>query len=276
MILNDLLLERQTEFKPASGQEAFEKKWRENLVTFDSASLTQMATINLLRRTDTKFVFPLTYLPSLLDNLQPLYRILEVDGVRLQQYQTVYFDTPDFQFYQQHHNGRRDRFKLRVRTYLNSELDYLEVKRKDSHDFTQKSRLKMELPINSQSPEVRSFLRNSLPFNQVTLVPKLTNRFYRISLISKSDWERLTLDLHLRFLSPSGEFSLPGIVVAEVKQPHFSVRSSFIQQMRRSGYHPTRFSKYCIGVALAYPYVKRNAFKPLLLDLQRLVLGGSR
>jgi hypothetical protein len=43
--------------------------------------------------------------------------------------------------------------------------------------------------------------------------------------------------------------------------------------MRQEGYRPTRFSKYCIGIALAYPDIKRNAFKPLLLDLQKLVLG---
>jgi hypothetical protein len=275
MILNDQWLEQQTKFKRTPKQEAFEKKWKRNLTIFEPASLPQVANVNLMRRMDTKFVFPITLLPSLLDNLQPSYRILEVDGVRLQQYQTLYFDTPDFRFYRQHHNGQRDRFKLRVRSYLNSELDYLEVKRKDNHNFTQKSRLKAELPITGYAPEIKSFLDTTLPYNKATLVPKITNQFYRISLLSKFDWERLTLDLHLRFLSPSGEFSLPGIVIAEVKQPHFSVHSTFMHQMRRAGYRSTRFSKYCVGVALAYPHLKRNAFKPLLRNIQKLVLGGS-
>jgi hypothetical protein len=200
--------------------------------------------------------------------------VLEVNGVRLQHYQTLYFDTPDFRLYQQHHNGQRDRFKLRVRSYLDSDLDYLEVKRKDNHDVTQKSRVETGSPVNSQTPEIRSFLQKSFPLSETPLVPKITNQFYRISLVSRIDSERLTLDLNLRFFSPSGEFSLPGIVVAEVKQPHFSVRSAFIQEMRRNGFRPTRFSKYCVGVALAYPHLKRNAFKPLLLNLERLVLGG--
>ena len=227
-----------------------------------------------MQRTDTKYVFPESHLLDLLDDLNRDYAILEVDNVRMQEYQTLYFDTPDFQFYQQHHNGQRDRFKLRVRSYLDSDLNYIEVKRKDNHNRTQKTRLLTDSHVEGGSPEIQSFLESALPLShQAHLVPKITNRFSRIALVSKHDQERMSLDLDLRFMSPSGQFSLPGIVIAEVKQPHFSIHSVFIQKMRDAGCRPTRFSKYCVGVALAYPYVKRNAFKPLLLDLQKLVLG---
>jgi len=229
-----------------------------------------------MKRTDTKFVFPSIRLPAILDNLQPAYRVLEVDdAVRLQHYQTLYFDTPDFQLYLQHHNGQRDRFKLRMRSYLNSKINYLEVKKKDNHNVTRKSRVETPFPLNGQSADIQSFLKTTFPFSDLTMVPKITNQFYRISLVSRMDAERLTLDLNLRFFGPSGSFAIPGIVIAEVKQPHFSLHSPFIAEMRHAGYHPTQFSKYCIGVALAYPHLKRNAFKPLLLTLERLVIGGN-
>ena len=115
-------------------------------------------------------------------------------------------------------------------------------------------------------------LRFPFPIRHI-LSPKSQIGFNRIALVSKHDQERMSLDLDLRFMSPSGQFSLPGIVIAEVKQPHFSVHSVFIQKMREEGYRPINFSKYCVGIALAYPFLKRNAFKPLLLDLQKLVLG---
>ncbi len=276
MILNSRFYEQETKTKPSTEPSAFEQKWNQILGQLNPISLEQSVNAKLMKRTDTKFVFPSILLPAILDNLKSVYRILEVDDhVRLQHYQTLYFDTPDFQLYQQHHNGQRDRFKLRVRSYLNSDINYLEVKKKDNHNVTRKSRVETPFPLNGQSSDIQAFLKTTFPLSNMPMVPKITNQFYRISLVSRMDAERLTLDLNLRFFSPSGNFSIPGIVIAEIKQPHFSLHSPFIAEMRNSGFRPTCFSKYCIGVALAYPHLKRNAFKPLLLNLEKLVLGGS-
>ena len=274
MIVNGPLVDQENQFTQAQSMRALKRDCAVVLEEFDTLSLPELMGAKLMNRTDTKYVFPESRLLEILKELNHDYAILEVDNVRMQEYQTLYFDTPDFQFYQQHHNGQRDRFKLRVRSYLDSDLNYIEVKRKDNHNHTQKSRLITDSHVNGDSPEIQSFLAAALPLShQAHLFPKITNRFNRIALVSKHDQERMSLDLDLRFMSPSGQFSLPGIVIAEVKQPHFSVHSVFIQKMRGAGYRPTDFSKYCVGIALAYPFLKRNAFKPLLLDLQKLVLG---
>ena len=276
MFVNDPLVDQETRFRNNPSRNAWKRNCTVALENFDPLSLPEIQDAALMKRTDTKYVFPESRLLDILAGLNPTYAVLEVEKVRMQEYQTLYFDTPDFRLYHQHHNGQRDRFKLRVRSYLDSDVQFIEVKRKDNHDRTRKTRLLMDNRVDGHSPEVQSFLESALPLHHRTpLVPKITNRFDRITLVSKRDMERMTLDLDLRFLSPSGQFSLPGIVIAEVKQPHFSVQSVFIQRMRRTGYHPTRFSKYCIGVALAYPDLKRNAFKPVLLDIQRLVLGTA-
>jgi SPX domain protein involved in polyphosphate accumulation len=67
--------------------------------------------------------------------------VLEINGARLHHYQTLYFDTRDFALYSQHHNGQRARYKVRVREYLDSEMAFLEVKRKTNQNRTIKSRL---------------------------------------------------------------------------------------------------------------------------------------
>ena len=275
MLIKGPLLELEKGFSEATSNNPIKIACTEILDRFDSVSLSELRGTKLMRRTDTKYLFQEEQLPQILENLSADYDVLSVGGVRIQHYLTRYYDTPDFTFYRQHHNGQRDRFKLRVRSYLDSDLSFLEVKRKDNLDRTQKSRLETPYWANHNSPDVASFLEYALPEIQPPLVPKITNQFYRIALVSKHDRERLSLDLDLRFLSPSGQFSLPGIVVAEVKQPYFSVHASFIQKMREANYRPTSFSKYCIGVALAYPNLKRNAFKPLLLEIQQLVVGGA-
>ncbi len=270
MILNNQFYEQETKPGPPLNKRLLNKSGRRSRAN-GPYHPRRSAGAKLMKRTDTKFVFPSILLPAILDNLSPTYRILEVDNnVRLQHYQTLYFDTPDFQLYQQHHNGQRDRFKLRVRSYLNSEINYLEVKKKDNHNVTRKSRVETPYPLNGQSSDIQSFLKTTFPMSNLPMVPKITNQFYRISLVNRLGAERLTLDLNLRFFSPSSTFSIPGIVIAEIKQPHLSLQSPFVAEMRHAGYRPTQFSKYCIG-GCPWPILTSRGMpsNPLLFELRK-------
>ena len=83
--------------------------------------------------------------------------------------------------------------------------------------------------------------------------------------------ERLTLDVDLSFWTEMRSVTLPGVAVAEVKQDRIDRGSGFMQQMHSLGIQPTGFSKYCIGVALLFPQIKHNNFKPKLRLLQHLI-----
>ena len=264
--------ETRLEESPRPKENAFSSN--EVLKIFSPVLLDEIQEVRLLKRSDTKFLFHESLLPGILKKLTEDYHVLEVKGERMQRYKTRYYDTPDFELYHQHQNGQRERYKLRFRSYLNSNVDYLEVKCKDNHGCTQKSRIISENSSLKRTPDINVFLRAVFPLFQKTYIPTITNNFYRIALVSKYDQERLSLDLDIRFLSPFTQFSLPGMVVAEVKQPRFSVHSAFIQQMRFMGCRPASFSKYCVGVAMAYPKIKRNAFKPLLRDIKKIIIGG--
>ena len=273
MMIYDQTLHQETYLDKKSHNDESIQAIEDILKTFEPLSLQDSGDVRLLKRMDTKYLFTESLLPGLLTDLAQDYDVLEVDGLRMQHYKTRYFDTPDFELYRQHHNGQRDRYKLRVRSYLDTDLDFLEVKKKDNHNWTQKSRMVSEEIPASQSPTVKAFLDATFPINRAVYVTKIVNSFYRIALVSKHDHERLSLDLDIRFLSPSTQFALPGVVVAEVKQPEFSIHSAIIHKIRQAGYRPTRFSKYCVGIALAYPHLKYNKFKPLLLNIQNIVLG---
>ena len=86
--------------------------------------------------------------------------------------------------------------------------------------------------------------------------------------------ERLTIDLNLDFGCPDRNLAWPGVIVAEVKQPKYSVKSDFVQMMRELGLRPRSFSKYCMGVSLLYDdQVPHNRFKPNQLLIQKLTRG---
>src|SRR3954447_21085174 len=93
-------------------------------------TLSQLAPLTLLDRKDTKFVVSREQLQEVLAASIDQYKILEINGVRPGRYVTTYFDTPDFAMYFAHHNGERYRYKLRCRSYLDSELAFVEVKMK--------------------------------------------------------------------------------------------------------------------------------------------------
>src|SRR5262245_48399908 len=107
---------------------------------FEPLSLDQVGSATLLDRVDTKFLVPLSAVPQLIDGLADQYRALQVNGTRLGRYSTRYFDTPELALYHAHHAGRLPRYKVRVRSYLESREQYLEVKLKNNKGRTLKDR----------------------------------------------------------------------------------------------------------------------------------------
>ncbi|KAA3655940.1 MAG: VTC domain-containing protein [Chloroflexi bacterium] len=234
-------------------------------------SLNEMNDVALLNRTDTKFVMTESQLKQALSRLQNRYRVLEIKQQRLNQYQTLYFDTEAFDLYQKHHAGWTNRYKVRSREYVDSHISFFEVKHKTNKNRTVKSRMQTDDLATGFDAETAVFLHNHAPLNANTLHPTLWNSFTRITLVSNVRPERLTLDTNLAFHHDQDNVTLPGIAIAEVKQEGFSMRSDFIQQMRGLGIRPSGFSKYCIGATLLYPTLKSNNFKPKLRHVNKLM-----
>ena len=238
-------------------------------------SLSEMAGVALLNRTDTKFVLAADTLLAGLNHLHNHYRVLEIEGVRLHHYRTLYFDTADFALYHRHHAGASDRYKVRSRAYIESQLSFFEVKHKTNKKRTIKNRLQTPQFQTSVNRETARFLSHHYPYEAAELLPALWNSFVRVTLVSSHRPERLTLDFDLAFQSGSQQMGLPGIAIAEVKREGLAAYSDFVQQMRALGVRPTSFSKYCLGVSYLYPELKHNNFKPKHLLVQKLMRGDS-
>ena len=97
---------------------------------FKKITLEEMNAVSLMKRTDTKYIVNVNFLAPILEDLQKEYQVLEIDNRRIMNYSSVYFDTPEFKFYFDHHNGKVNRTKIRQRKYVDSELTFLEIKQK--------------------------------------------------------------------------------------------------------------------------------------------------
>lgn len=244
---------------------------RRLVARFAPITLAEMDAVALQSRTDTKYLLGVGQLAQTLRALAGQYRVLEIDGARLNAYQTLYFDTPDFALYLQHHAGKGNRVKVRSRRYLTTGQSFLEVKLKTNKGRTVKRRVATDAFATGCTPQVAGLLAAHAPGLAAALGPTLWNEYTRITLVSTAHPERLTIDLGLSFSAGGRRVSLPGLAIAEVKQDGVDRASGFIQHMQAAGIQPTGFSKYCIGVAMLYPHVKHNNFKPRLRLVEKLI-----
>lgn len=246
-----------------------------SVALLDPVGLDVMASVALLDRVETKYVFHERRLAGILAALTAEYRVLEINEGRLNHYRTLYFDTADFALFRRHQGGGRNRYKVRSRSYIDTDLSFLEVKHKVKQNRTVKNRIRTADFVDRLTSETSDFLSAHLPPNTWRLTPKLWNEYTRITLVSKHNPERVTLDLNLHFQRGEKTIALPGIVIAEVKQPGAAVDSAFVRLMRELVIRPSGFSKYCIGVSMLYPDVKHNHFKPTLRLVGKLIQGGE-
>ncbi|MFY9311165.1 MAG: polyphosphate polymerase domain-containing protein [Bacteroidia bacterium] len=248
--------------------ETYSNTINSTLATFEPISLNEMENVSLMNRTDTKFVFRYDQLQGFLNQIRDDYRILEINGIRASRYETLYFDTPDFKMYMEHHRGRPSRYKIRHRIYVDSNLHYFEIKFKNNKGRTIKNRIKRKETDFVIKDKAEQFLNENTHYPAGNLYPKLWSNCSRITLVNKRSKERLTLDINLQFKNDAAEKNLPNVVIAEVKQEKLSP-SPFIKLMKDNHVRPGSISKYCFGVIFLYD-VKQNNFKPNLRYINRI------
>jgi hypothetical protein len=215
----------------------------------------------LLDRTDNKYVMSIEQLVEVLNGCQSMYQVLEIDQQRSFRYETMYFDTPDLLFYHEHHAGKLNRKKVRIRQYLDSNRYFLEVKHRHNKGNTVKSRVSLATP----GPENIAALADpafqdagKLPIR--LLSPVIRIEYERITLVNLENAERVTIDQNISFRNGTVVRRLNGLVIAEVKQQG-KHPSHFRQMMRKAGIREGSVSKYCLGTILLNDGVKSNRFK---------------
>lgn len=236
---------------------------------FSPITLEEMNDVQLQDRTDTKFVFAAKRLPSILEKLQNDYRVLEVQKLRLSRYQTLYYDTEEFHLYTAHQNGKANRYKIRARKYVESDLHYFEIKFKNNKGRTIKERVKIKKIKDTLNNKTSTFLKEKTPLDPASLKAKLWVNYSRTTLVNMFTRERVTIDSDLTFEKGGLTKPFNHITIVEVKQGR-AVTSFFGKLMKEMRIGNGSMSKYCIGVTQMYDSVKKNNFKPRLSFLNRI------
>lgn len=243
------------------------------LSKFNSVSLSEIDEVKLMNRMDRKYWFHVSMLNELLERIIPCYDILEINGTRLMEYQSTYFDTANSVMYLKHHNRKLNRFKIRRRTYLTTQDDFFEIKLKTNKKRTVKTRIAAEFNGNYFLEAETKFLAKETPFKSEELVKSLSNQFFRMTLIHKEKLDRCTIDVQPKFWNKNGEIGLDNLVVFELKRGRSLKSSPMVNLLRQLKIRQRGLSKYCTGRAFLDPSLKRNAFKPRLRYIDKNIIN---
>jgi len=236
---------------------------------YDAVSLEEVqADAALSTRVDHKYVVDWATFEAVSTALAGTHRALEIDGRRSFAYETVYFDSPTLGAYRAHMQQRRRRYKVRSRRYVDSAVQYFEVKLKGARGETVKHQLPCRLEDHGHvSAAARAFLSERLAeaypsMGVPELGPTIHTNYNRMTLAH--DEERLTADFNLSF--SDGISDIPGLspeyLIVESKSVHGLATAD--RELRRLGIRPLSCSKYCVGMGLLRDDVKVNELRWLL------------
>lgn len=240
---------------------------------FSPITLEEMSGIKLMNRTDTKFVTNKHKLARLLELAQGQYYAQCTNDSMIAEYVTTYWDTDELSFYFEHHNGRAPRQKVRVRSYVGSDLTFLEVKTKNNHGRTKKKRIEVPCQELTGVREAADEFVNRLVHRRLDDIhPTVQNHFHRITLVNYGKTERLTIDFDVEFQNfETDKHAETGeLVIIELKRDG-NVPSPVTDILRDLRIKPSGFSKYCIGSVMTNHQLKHNMFKEKMVWINKLV-----
>jgi hypothetical protein len=223
------------------------------LETIGLAELVEIA--SLQTRVDRKYILPAEDAERVLEGLDRSTRILEIDGHRASNYESIYFDTPGLLSYRMAAHGRRRRFKLRTRSYVDTAESYLEMKTRGSRGTTVKDRMPYAMDERERlTRDGREYADAALdgigiehPY-ELDLVPTLITRYRRATLFLPASQGRVTIDTDLSWETDDGRIlRLPRTVIIETKS---GSRTSEVDRLLWShGQRPATISKFGTGLA---------------------------
>lgn len=236
----------------------------QTLKGFAPISLTQLnAQASFLSRIDTKYVMDEVTFTEVLKDLEKDFFVLSINGKPVQEYSSIYMDSEDYFFYNQHQGREKSRTKIRTREYIDSKIAFFEYKQKENK-VTRKFRYQFDLAEHGKmSPESNKFFEGifqSIYGGDVpTIFPSLETKYNRLTLCSKDSAERLTIDFNIRLKDLRDDskelFPLENVVIIESKSDRTDGLSTKIIES-----HGVNKAKACskYGLGLVYHGVAKE------------------
>lgn len=204
--------------------------------------------VSLHRRFEDKYLVQGSSIGSILSYLRRFGEMDPHSHEGKYQVTSLYLDTRDLRCYHEYMNGKKNRFKIRLRSYDEFKTSSLELKVKENR-LSYKSRYQGSVDLENfvlpQMPDLSPLTYQQLKSQK--FIPTIFTRYDRYAY-SLEDF-RITLDTNLSYakFSPHPLFRHSSSVVVEIKGSNDYPRmiQDLLMSLRLSR---TSFSKYAEGV----------------------------
>jgi hypothetical protein len=210
-------------------------------------------------REERKYVVGLDVVGRLVEALGTSFDVLEVAGSVESTYATTYFDLPGHELFAAHAQGRRRRWKCRLRHYELTGAAQVEVKLKGRRGQTVKHALPGP-PAEGLDAHERAFVADVVrgayghEVPVAGLAPVVVTRCRRVALVARDRSARVTLDLDVA-LGPGA--LREDLAIVEVKANRAHTPADVL--LRAEGHRAVGgCSKFCLATALAFPHLARR------------------
>ena len=249
-------------------------------------------------RMDRKYIVDADYAASVLAELPAEASVLEIEGQREFAYDSVYFDTPNLVSYYAAATDRPDRFKVRTRSYLDTNTCFLEVKTEGERAMTVKERIPYSIDDRDKLTEqgrqyVNEALYGILDTPAIEFEPVISTGYRRTTIYLPASEQnpvdsRLTIDRNLTWTPLSDhalyagvtrenyhghkvgvEYTIPGTVIIETKSG--TAPSVADKHLWRAGTRPVKISKFGTGLAALNPQLPSNKWHRIIERWMNLV-----
>lgn len=220
------------------------------------------ATAALQTRIDRKYLVPTDKFTEVFGSFNAPMHVLNNHGLQIFPYDSVYFDTPGLDSYHLAAHGRRRRYKIRTRSYLDSGVSFLEVKTEGSRSATVKERIPYNVADRSTITEegaayIAETLRSTGQTPPGNLAPVLETVYGRITLYLPASNSRATIDVNVAWSLPGQ----PPLIMTDqlvVETKSGSAPSQLDKHLWQNGIRPSRISKFATGMATLMPHLPAN------------------
>lgn len=254
------------------------------LKKFDTIWLTELnATMSLMDRIEYKYIAHISQLEDILKDFKSDYFALQIKEIRQFLYHNVYFDTKDYKFFHEHGKGFKMRTKLRTRRYVDSNISFFEFKqryyeniRKFRYDIKNKNHGKYDKKAEKFAQKLYQSTYQKKLDNTPT--PSIKTHYYRFTLCSKNNDERITFDSKVTFKDCRNKKARPIILwdIVLIESKSWKDKHHATDVLAKHNIQPMNgISKYCMGITLLWAEkTQYKRFEDILSHIQTLQINS--
>lgn len=242
-----------------------------NIEAFESLSALEVKKVKFFDKEELYYTFNKSFLPRIIESIKEDYSVITNHEKKYRSFKILYFDTPKNRFYLDAHNGKRNRFIVRFRQCIESNITYFEVKYINKKGRKRKKKIEVEEIKTTLGEEELAMLKKVMRKKKARkLKARITCEFKRFTLLNVPNNHKVIVDGDMKFTNNNSETHHSDLTSAKIIQERYDRSSKFMTALRESGIRQGQIGNYALGMSI-FGNQKSNLLKEKENRINKLI-----